>query len=784
MLYGHTVSALLAPRYQTGTWFDIWVFQRGLTSRLFLLLSGFAFSIATGRHWASHTQFSPAVLKRLRRFSLFVVLGYALHFPVQRFVDLPSATPEQWRSFLAVDVLQLIGVTFIGVQALVLVSRSRRAFAWTAFLLALVAVLVAPLFWGVDWARRLPLSLAAYLSPSAGSQFPCLPMGGVRPRRRGAWTVVPAMGFRTARLVCERGALRARAGAGDAGVCRRCTARVGLRRRRMGLSAESGGAAHGRVAHPAVAHRPCQPAHHAPPACLRRRRPGDARSSTSSTSASCTARSGTAGWRKCSDPRSDRRKQSCPSSCCSRRWPAWPCIGTGGSTRGRAWRAGRRLRLAWLWVYRLLVVLRPGRAHRGARRPAGKARRPSIPGVFERGATPPGGMPRPKGATDSARYRPLDTTLSDPQLMKPLFGLLHPAHVLRATDKQQPGKDFLYEGPGLRKRQPRSLAGPHPFGLEKRIGDRADHHVVLPARIRSAFEVVEAEFALEILVMLFDRPPVMRQPHQLRERRRRRAARRNSGGGVRSARGRARRAARPPGRAVDAASRWPGVTRSAAKSASHGGLVPLRHSTRRHARARQRVAERAHADRPPGRASPSRRLRGGGCCAIDAQRRRPAEDRQRRRDAQGIRAGAGDAASVGPCCCPRIRRRPRPRSASCRPRASAAAASAPAAISLETRPPPESAPRRGARGSLVHASGRYSSGAHGPRPLARPQRRRHGHLAIGDLAQRAAVLPRHAHRMRARFRESSFRRGSECPCARAAPPAAGATRPRRPTAHA
>ena len=61
MLYGHTVSALLAPRYQTGTWFDIWVFQRGLTSSLFLLLSGFAFSIATGRHWSSHAQVSPAV---------------------------------------------------------------------------------------------------------------------------------------------------------------------------------------------------------------------------------------------------------------------------------------------------------------------------------------------------------------------------------------------------------------------------------------------------------------------------------------------------------------------------------------------------------------------------------------------------------------------------------------------------------------------------------------------------------------------------------------------------
>ena len=175
MLYGHTVSALLAPRYQTGTWFDIWVFQRGLTSTLFLLLSGFAFSIATGRHWSVHGQLSPAVFKRVRRFALFILLGYALHFPVGRFVDLPYATPERWRSFLAVDVLQLIGMTFISVQILVMLTRSRRAFGWTSFALAVLIILLTPFFWGVDWTTHLPLSIAAYLTPSAGSQFPLFP---------------------------------------------------------------------------------------------------------------------------------------------------------------------------------------------------------------------------------------------------------------------------------------------------------------------------------------------------------------------------------------------------------------------------------------------------------------------------------------------------------------------------------------------------------------------------------------------------------------------------------
>jgi uncharacterized membrane protein len=175
MLYGHTVSALLHPRYQTGTWFDIWLFQRGLTSTLFLLLSGFAFSIATGRHWSSHGQRSPAVLRRIRRFSLFILLGYALHFPVARFADLAFATPERWRSFLAVDVLQLIGATFIGVQILVMLTRSRRVFGWTSLAVAVAVILLTPWFWRVDWTSRLPLSIAAYLSPSSGSQFPLFP---------------------------------------------------------------------------------------------------------------------------------------------------------------------------------------------------------------------------------------------------------------------------------------------------------------------------------------------------------------------------------------------------------------------------------------------------------------------------------------------------------------------------------------------------------------------------------------------------------------------------------
>lgn len=178
MVYGHTIDAVLAPRYRAGAWFTAWQFQRGLTSCLFLLLSGFAFSIATTRHWPLHVELSPQLLHRTRRFVTFVVLGYVLHFPVSHVLQFEGATAEQWRSFLNVDVLQLIGVTFLLVQGLVLLARTRRAFAVAALAMAIVIVLTTPFVWAADWQQVLPPAAAAYLTPASGSQFPLFPWAG------------------------------------------------------------------------------------------------------------------------------------------------------------------------------------------------------------------------------------------------------------------------------------------------------------------------------------------------------------------------------------------------------------------------------------------------------------------------------------------------------------------------------------------------------------------------------------------------------------------------------
>jgi uncharacterized membrane protein len=176
MIYGHTIDALLAPAYKAGAWHAAWQFQRGLTSCLFLLLSGFAFSVATGRRWTSHTTMSPAWWKRVRRFALFVALGYALHFPAGRVADLPWVREPQWQSFFAVDVLQLIGVTFIGIQLLVLAVPSRRAFTVAALALAAGLVLLAPWAWATSWETWLPRGVWAYLRPVYGPDFPLFPL--------------------------------------------------------------------------------------------------------------------------------------------------------------------------------------------------------------------------------------------------------------------------------------------------------------------------------------------------------------------------------------------------------------------------------------------------------------------------------------------------------------------------------------------------------------------------------------------------------------------------------
>jgi uncharacterized membrane protein len=175
MVQGHTLDVLLTPQVQSAPWYNFWLFCRGFTAPTFMMLAGFSFALATVRKFDNHIQFGSTVLKRLRKFAFFVLLGYSMRFPVHSVRDMKWITPEGWMAFSQIDVLQTIGFTLIVLQLLVLALKNKRAFAGLTFALALLIGFGAPFAWNSTTLNSLPLALRSALVGTAGSPFPLMP---------------------------------------------------------------------------------------------------------------------------------------------------------------------------------------------------------------------------------------------------------------------------------------------------------------------------------------------------------------------------------------------------------------------------------------------------------------------------------------------------------------------------------------------------------------------------------------------------------------------------------
>lgn len=176
MLQGHTLDAVLASELRTGHAFYVWSFVRGLASCIFLLLSGFVFTLATHRHW-DHCASRELIVRRFGRFGFFLLLGYGLHFPMAKLAHLYGMSEERWQSFLIVDVLQCIAVMLAVLQILVWALRTLRRYTVGAAIGCAAIVALTPSMWRIDWGQRVPLTIAAYLSPAIASPFPLFPWG-------------------------------------------------------------------------------------------------------------------------------------------------------------------------------------------------------------------------------------------------------------------------------------------------------------------------------------------------------------------------------------------------------------------------------------------------------------------------------------------------------------------------------------------------------------------------------------------------------------------------------
>jgi uncharacterized membrane protein len=178
MIQGHTTDVLLSPTYRRGLGFDVWLFLRGLTAPVFFLLAGFSFAASTTRHWRSSASVSRPQIRRIGKFLLLILLGYALRLPARSIEGFQSLDAAGWQSWLQVDVLQCVGFTLALLQLLALVVRSRLLFASLASASCVFVVLLAPVVWNADWSKPLPLGIASYFDSRTGSPFPLFPWSG------------------------------------------------------------------------------------------------------------------------------------------------------------------------------------------------------------------------------------------------------------------------------------------------------------------------------------------------------------------------------------------------------------------------------------------------------------------------------------------------------------------------------------------------------------------------------------------------------------------------------
>jgi acyltransferase len=178
MVMGHTLDAVLSPAArQTAAMVQYW-HARGFTAPLFLLVSGWAVTLAISRSGAKGWAVPRG---RLRRVVLLLVIGYALRWPGWAQERLVAGDREIWAHFLAFDVLHCIAVVLL-VTSLVLALPWRASVQ--AAILAALGVAAAVIGAGagtpgqVQGPAHLPASLVrlALLQVVGGtSPFPVVP---------------------------------------------------------------------------------------------------------------------------------------------------------------------------------------------------------------------------------------------------------------------------------------------------------------------------------------------------------------------------------------------------------------------------------------------------------------------------------------------------------------------------------------------------------------------------------------------------------------------------------
>ena len=180
MVQGHTVDVLLSNDYRNfdSTVYSIWFFMRGMTAPIFLFTSGtvftYLFRLAKEPFLKNHR-----VKKGLYRFLLLVGLGYLIRYPTATVVIFSDVTPQQWATFLTVDVLHLIGFGIFFILLFAFISEKVGNRDTLIFSLgALFFFGLWPVAAQINWTNYFPVPIAAYFYEKTGSLFPLFPWVG------------------------------------------------------------------------------------------------------------------------------------------------------------------------------------------------------------------------------------------------------------------------------------------------------------------------------------------------------------------------------------------------------------------------------------------------------------------------------------------------------------------------------------------------------------------------------------------------------------------------------
>lgn len=202
MIQGHTFSALLRPDElspEAARWHAL---LHGLTAPAFLFGAGLAFGVTTYPAYGEHRTTRAVFHKRLRRYLVLLMLGYALQLPGGSLWAAFRVEGEQLALVCRVGPLQLVAVVLAIAQVAVLTLSTPRKHALLSAGVGLVVMFAATGVTRSILPGSLGPLLGAFVADGGGAHFPIFPWAafvlfgigcaGLRHARLG---LVPAWGF-------------------------------------------------------------------------------------------------------------------------------------------------------------------------------------------------------------------------------------------------------------------------------------------------------------------------------------------------------------------------------------------------------------------------------------------------------------------------------------------------------------------------------------------------------------------------------------------------------------